>query len=76
MTLSQHAYQMFFGNVSISLRSRYRCVTEKLLNDSYVNTVPQEQSCYGVSQHMWRDVAFYASVLAKLSDDVGDALSR
>ena len=76
MTLPQHANQMLFGNVSISLRSCYRCVTEKLLNNSYVNTIPQEQSCYGVSQHMWSDIAFYASVFTKLSDDVRDALSR
>jgi len=76
MTLPQHTDQMLFGNVSISLGSCYRCVTEELLNDSYVNTIPQEQSCYSVSQHVWSDVAFYASVFSKLSDDICDALSR
>jgi len=76
MTLPQHPNQMFFGNVSVSLRSCYRCVTEKLLNNSYVDTIPQEQSRYSVSQHMWSDVAFYASVFSKLSNDVCDALSR
>jgi hypothetical protein len=48
MTLPQHADQMLFGDVSISLRSRDRCVTEKLLNNSYVDTIPQEQSRYSV----------------------------
>ena len=76
MALAQHANQMLFGNVSVSLRSCYRCVTEELLNHSYVNTIPQEQSRYKVSQHMWSDVAFDSRVLSKLSDDVRDALSR
>ena len=76
MALSQHTNQMLFGNLSVSLRSRDRCMTEKLLNDSYVNTIPQQQSCYSGSQHVWSDVAFDASVFSELSDDIGDALSR
>ena len=76
MTLPQDADQMLFGNVGISLCSGDRCVAEKLLNNSYVNTIPQQQSRYGVSQHMWSDIAFDSSVLSKLSDDICDALSR
>ena len=66
MTLPQHTDQMLFGNVSISLGSCYRCVTEELLNDSYVNTIPQEQSRYSVSQHIWGDVEFDSGVLFEI----------
>ena len=52
MTFPQHTDQMLFGNVGVSLRSCCRCVAEKLLNNSYVNTIPEEQSCHSVSQHI------------------------
>src|SRR2546423_10103117 len=76
MVLLQHANQMLFRNVSISLSGCDRSVTKKLLNYTDVRTVAEKQGCHGMTQHVWSYVAIYSCLQTQLGNDISHPLGR
>ena len=76
MTFAQNLNQVILGAVCIALRRGDRCMAQNLLDHTDVHSVSQKQSSHRVAKHMRRDVPFDPGILAKLRNDVCNALRR
>ena len=55
--------------MGVDLRCHNRAMSKQLLDIPNINTLIQQQRCKRVPEHMWCDMAFYASQLAVFIDN-------
>jgi hypothetical protein len=69
MMFSQHANEMFFADVCVTLSRRNRTMAQELLHDTNIYAVSQKQRRYRVAEHVRGYMSFNSSVLPHSSKD-------